>query len=99
MTGELFHKLITEKGKKIVYTSGKQESYFYDVNNYIIELYYDWNKDSPRGIRVFRYTKDNTFTILHHLKDHSDLVLCNRLFDLLNNSNNLFNILIHERKT
>lgn len=98
MTGELLHKLITTKGKKIVYKYTQQESYFYDISKFIIELYYDCSKEYPRGIRIFSLQTDNKFTLLHQIKGHSEIDLCNKLFSFLNENNNLYSCLLNESR-
>jgi hypothetical protein len=99
MTGELLHKLITTKGKRVVYKYTQQESYFYDSSKYMIELYYDWNKEPSRGIRIFSLQSENKFTILHQIKGHSEIALCNQMSDFLNETSNLWNILMHKEMT
>ncbi len=90
MTGELFHKLITENGKRIVYIKDKRESYLYEIACYVIELYSDWYTDYKIGIRVFALESNNKYELLHHIKGGDEKVSCDKLFKVLNETSNLY---------
>lgn len=82
MSGQKLYELITKEGNLIRYEYNGKNSYFYEIDNFIIELYYD----DEQGIRVFSkqdLDNSNTFYKLHDLKGFTELELCNKLYRLM----------------